>query len=173
MQGEKRHLTKRSRALVAASCVLVFAIALWFTFFRASEEDKVRRTLDRFVEVVRVKPGDNLLARAGRLRSGFKELVSEDVHVDVPDLGIRLTSRDKLAEGATAAAAAYTSADATLTNVRIRIDESNTTAKADVLLLMTAERGGDRRVDRRDVHFLLRNDDGWKITTIDAAGSGE
>jgi hypothetical protein len=32
-------------------------------------------------------------------------------------------------------------------------------------------RGGERKIDKRPVHFLLRNDSGWKITTIDVATS--
>jgi hypothetical protein len=161
-----------SRFRVLAVAAAALGAVLCFVLFRGSEEARVRETLERFAAIVRVKPDDNVLARAGRLRSGFKELVTDDVHVDVPDLSMRLSSRDDLAAGATSAAAAYGSADATLTSVRIRIDESETTATADALVIVDGVRGGERRVDRRDVHFLLRNDGGWRIAAIDVASDG-
>jgi hypothetical protein len=30
-------------------------------------------------------------------------------------------------------------------------------------------RGGERRVDKRAVHFLLRQDGGWRIMAVDVA----
>jgi len=41
--------------------------------------------------------------------------------------------------------------------------------KVDALAVVTGERGGERRVDKRPVHFLLRKDGDWRITTIDVA----
>jgi hypothetical protein len=61
----------------------------------------------------------------------------------------------------------FSSADCELTNMKIQIDEGATTAKVDALAVFTGVRGGDRRVDRREVHFLLRKDGHWRITTID------
>jgi hypothetical protein len=162
-----------SRWKVAAACAVAFAVAMWLTFFRASEEDRIRETLDRFTRAVAVKPDDNVLSRSGRLASELKETVTDQVRVEVPDVGVRVSSRKDLVEAATKAGLVYGSADAALTNVRIRIEEGASTAKADALVVVTAERGGERKVDRRDVHFLLFKDDGWKITTIDVAGRSE
>jgi hypothetical protein len=39
----------------------------------------------------------------------------------------------------------------------------------DGVALVTAIRGGERKVDKRDVHFLLRKDGAWKVSTIDVA----
>lgn len=155
--------------LVGIACAVVAAVVLVVTLLRPSEEDRVKKTLDRFAKVVAVKSDDNVLARAGRLRSGLAEIVDNDVRVDVPDLAMRFTGRDKLVEGAMKAALLYSSADCQLTSVSVVIDESATTAKADALAIVTGIRGGERKLDRRNVHFLLRKDGDWRITTIDVA----
>jgi hypothetical protein len=61
----------------------------------------------------------------------------------------------------------FSSADCELTNTRLQIDDGATTAKVDALAVFTGVRGGDRRIDRREVHFLLRKDGHWRVTTID------
>jgi hypothetical protein len=142
---------------IVAGCAVAAAIAIWFTLFRPSEEDRVRKVLDRFAKAVAVKADDNILARTGRLRSELKETVTDDVYVDVSDLNIRVTSRGALVEDATKAGLVFQSADCSLTGMTIKIDD-------------TAERGGERRVEKRPVHFLLRKNDGeWRITTVDVA----
>lgn len=156
---------------IVAGCAAAAAIALWLTVFRPSEEDRIRKVLDRFAKAVQVKPDDNILARAGRLRSELKETVADDVYVDVSDLNIRVTNRAALVENATKAGLVFQSADCSLTGMTIKVDENATTAKVDGLAVVTGERGGERKVDRRPVHFLLRKDGDWRITTIDVATS--
>ena len=154
---------------IVAGCAAVAAVALWLTVFRPSEEDRIRGVLDRFAKAVAVKRDDNILSRAGRVNSELKETVADDVYVDVADFNIRVTNRKDLAENATKAGLVFTSADCELTSMTVKIDDSATTAKVDALALVTGERGGDRKVDKRPVHFLLRKDGTWKITTIDVA----
>ena len=95
--------------------------------------------------------------------------MTDDVYVDVPDLSIRVTSRAALVEDATKAGLVFQSADCSLTGMTIKIDESASSAKVDALAVVTGERGGVHRVDKRPVHFLLRKDGDWRITTIDVA----
>jgi hypothetical protein len=154
---------------IVAGCAVAAAIALWLTVFRPSEEDRIRKVLDRFAKAVQVKPDDNILARSGRLRSELKETVADDVYVDVSDLNIRVTNRAALVEDATKAGLVFQSADCSLTGMTIKVDENATTAKVDALAVVTGQRGGERRVDKRPVHFLLRKDGDWRITTIDVA----
>lgn len=156
---------------IVAACAAVAAVALWLTVFRPSEEDRIRQVLDRFAKAVAVKPNDNIIMRAGRLKSELKETVADDVYVDVADLDIRVVNRQSLAENAAKASMVFTSADCELTGMTIKVDESATTAKVDALALVTGERGGERKVDKRPVHFLLRKDGTWKITTVDVATS--
>lgn len=156
---------------VAGACAAVALVVLVITLTRPSEEDRVRKVLERFAKAVAVKQDDNILSRAGRVKSELKETVTDDVHVDVADLNIRVSNRQALAESATKASLVFTSADCELTGMTIKIDDASTTAKVDALALVTGMRGGERKIDRRPVHFLLRKDDGWKITTIDVATS--
>jgi hypothetical protein len=152
---------------VVAACALVASIVIWMTVFRGSEEDRIRDTLNRLVKAVMVKEGDNLISRTVRIKSELKETVDEDVRVDVPDLHISSTGRAALVEKAAQAGLMFTSADCELTQVKVMVDEGATTAKADAVAVFTGVRGGDRRVDRREVHFLLRKDGQWRVTTID------
>jgi hypothetical protein len=154
---------------IVAACAAAAAIALWLTLFRPSEEERVRQVLNRFAKAVAVKADDNILARAGRVKSELKETVADDVYVDVSDFSIRVSNRAALAEKAIQAGAVFTSADCELTGMTIKVDDSATSAKVDALALVTGERGGERKIDKRPVHFLLRKDGAWRITTIDVA----
>ena len=156
---------------IVAGCAAVAALALWFTLFRPSEEDRIRGVLNRFAKAVAVKTDDNVLARTGRVKSELKETVADDIYVDVPDLNIRTSSRPALVEGAVKAGFVFASAECELTGMTIKVDDAATTAKVDALALVTGDRGGERKVDKRPVHFLLRKDGTWKITTIDVATS--
>lgn len=159
------------RWAIVAGCAAAAAVALWLTLLRPSEEDRIRGVLNRFAKAVAVKHDDNVLSRAGRVKSELKETVADDVHVDVADLGVRVSNRAALVEKATQAAAVFTSADCELTGMTIKVDDSATTAKVDALALVTGERAGERKVDKRPVHFLLRKDGTWKITTLDVAAA--
>ncbi|MBX3188122.1 MAG: nuclear transport factor 2 family protein [Labilithrix sp.] len=154
---------------IAAACAALAAIVLAITVFRPSEEDQVRKVLTRFVKAVSVRADDNLISRTGRLKSELKETVADDVYVDVPDLAIRVTGRAGLVENATKAGLVFQSADCELTGMTIKVDDAATTAKVDATVIVTGNRGGDRKVDKRGVHFLLRKDGDWRITTIDVA----
>ena len=155
---------------VVAACSVVAAGVLWLTL-RPSDEDRVRKVLDRFVAAVAIKPNENILVRTGRVRSELKETVADDVYVDVPDLNVRASSRARLVESATKVGVLFQSADCQITSVTIKLDESATTAKVDALAIVTGQRGGERKVDKRSVHFLLRRDGDWRITTIDVAAA--
>lgn len=160
-------LARRWPLLAASAAVL--AVALYFTFFRASEEDRIRAVLGELTRVVSVKEGDTLFSRAARLRSGMKDIVDDDVRVNVSELGIDVRGRAKLADDATRAGLAFQSAAVTLAGTTIKLDPAGTLAHVDATALVTAVRGGERRVDKRDVHFLLRKDGAWKVSTIDVA----
>ena len=70
---------------VLLGCAVIASIALWLTFFGASEEDQIKKTLGELAKVVAVKDGDTLLSRTARLRSRLKDIVVEDVRVDVAE----------------------------------------------------------------------------------------
>lgn len=158
-------MSTREKALAAAAIVIVTAVLAFF-LSRPSDEDQVKRTLDRLASAASVREDDNILARAARLKSELKETVDDDVRVDVPELGLRVTGRKKLVEDAAGASAVFGQASCALTQVKVQLDPSKTAAKADAVALVTATRGGERRVDRRDVHFLLRKDGAWRVTSV-------
>ncbi len=154
---------------VVAGCVLVASVALWLTFFRASDEDRIRKTIGELAQIVSVKDGDTLLSRMARLRSRLKDVVEDDVRVNVDEMNIDVRGRQKLEEDAARAGLMFQSADCAFTNVTTKVDPGGVIATVDATALVTANRAGERKVDKRDVHFLLRKDGDWKISTIDVA----
>lgn len=155
--------------MIAVACALVASVALYLTFFRTSEEERIRKVLDELARVVAIKEGDTIISRTARVRSGLRPLVDDDVRVNVGELNIDVRGRAKLEEDAIKVGLLYQRADCDLTNVRIKLDPQATVATVDAVARVTASRGGERQVDKRDVHFLLRKDGDWKISTIDVA----
>lgn len=159
-----------SRKTVLAICAAVALVAIGVTIFWPSDEARVRKVLDRFATVVSFKSDSNPLLRAGKLRSETKELVTDDVHVVVADTNVHVATRDQLVEAALASAAYFAdAATVSFTGLTVKIDPAATTAIVDGTAVVTGDRGGEHQVDRRPIHFLLRNGDGWRISTIDVA----
>jgi hypothetical protein len=154
---------------VVVGCLFVGSIALWLTFFRASEEDRIRKVISELAKIVLVKDGDTILSRTARLRSRMKDVVDDDVRVNVAELGLDVRGRSKLEEDAAKAGLVFQSADCEFSSLSIKVDPVGSVATVDAVALVTANRGGERKVDKRDVHFLLHKDGEWKITTIDVA----
>lgn len=160
----------RNKWAVVLGCTVVAGLALWLTFFRASPEDRIRKTLSELARIVAVKEGDTILSRTARMRSRMRDVVDDDVHVNVAELSLDIRGRKDLQDGAAKAGLVYANADCAFANLTIRVDPGGTLATVDGLALVTASRGGERKVDTRNVHFLLRNADGtWLVTTIDVA----
>lgn len=157
------------RWMVVLACAVVASVALYLTFFRSSDEDRIRKVLGELAKVVAIKDGDTIISRTARVRGGLKEIVDDDVRVNVAELNIDVRGRAKLEEDAIKVGLLYQSADCDLTSVSIKLDPQATVATVDAVALVTASRGGERRVDKRDVHFLLRKDGDWRISTIDVA----
>jgi hypothetical protein len=103
------------------------------------------------------------------LNDRLPEVVDEDVRVNVSELNLDLRGRKKLAEDGAKAGLLYQQADCDFTNVAIKLDPGGTVATVEAVGVVTATRGGERKADKRDVHFLLRKDGTWKIATIDVA----
>lgn len=162
-----------SRRHVWIACVMAIAVLLGVFLLRPGDEDQIRKTLDRFLHALTIKDQDNVVARVGRLRSELREAASDDIAVTVPDLNVQLVGRPALVERATAAQSLYQSASAEFTRLTIKIDDARKSARVDGVVVVTGVRGGQRKIDTRDVHLLLRNDGGWRITSLDVMPEGE
>jgi hypothetical protein len=158
---------RRKVVVVAIGCALVAAVALALTFFRESDEERINKLLVHFAKTVSVKPADTLISRTARIRSELGEIVDDGVRVTVPELGVRSNGRRQFEEDAIRAGSMFTEADCDFANVTIKLGEGATFATVDATAIVSGLRGGERKVDRRDVHFLLRKEKGWKLTSID------
>ena len=159
----------RSKWTIAGLCALVGAVALYFTFFGASDEDKINKVLSDFASIVSVKPGENILGRTAKMRSRMKDVVRDDVAVRVEELHIDVRTREKLEDEAAKAGLVYNDAECTFVNTKIEIDPAKTFAKVDTTALVTAKVGGERKIDKRPVHVLLRKDGRWLVDTMDVS----
>lgn len=173
-------MKKNVRALVALGCALVAAVALAVMFLGTSDEDRIRKVLAELTKTVAAKEGDTLISRAARVKGKLGDLVDDDVRVHVEELSVDVRGREKLETEAIRAGLLYQKADCDLSSLSIKIDPQRTTATVDAVAVVSAS-GGEReslrvgggRVDKRDVHFLLRRDTDWKIATIDVAPRAE
>lgn len=155
--------------LIGLACALVAAVAIYFTLMRPSDEDQIKKTLSDFASLVSTKPNDTIISRTARLRSRMKEVARDDVSVRVEEMRIDLRGREKLEDEAAKVALVYQDADCTFVNTRIEIDPAQSFAKVDTTALVTAKTGGERKIDKRPVHVLLRKDGRWLIDTMDVS----
>src|SRR5687768_16517178 len=157
----------QKKLTIAGACLVVAAIALYLTFFRASDEDKIKKCLSDFAKTVEVKEGDTIISRTSRMRTKFKDFVDEDVTVYVEELNIDVRGRKKLEDAAAKAGLMYSAATVEFSGTKLKLDAGGNVATVDTTAVVTANKGGERQADKRDVHFLLRKDGDWKITSID------
>lgn len=156
---------KRNLAIAFVSIVL--AIGIWALFFRGSDDDLVRKTVRRATDAVAVKPGDNPVLRATRVRSELLEVLAPEVSASIPELGDLGHGRDPLIGAAVAAAQAWQQADIGVTFARVQIDDGKS-AFVDLSATLTATRpGGSSERDQRRCSLRLEKRDGaWRITEI-------
>jgi len=154
---------------VALGCLAVAMVALYFTFFRESDENAIKRVIAQLATIVSVKNGDTILSRTARMRGKMKDVVTDDVTAHIDEMNVDVRGREKLEDAAVKVGLVYASADCAFVVRKLEIDPAGTLAKVDAVALVTANRGGERKVDKRDVHFLLRKDGSWKVASIDVA----
>ncbi len=154
--------------LVVAAAALAAVIAGYFLFFGKSDEDQIRETLARLTRVVRVTEDDgNPLFKAAKVKDELEAILTDDVHVTIPELSIR-QGRQGMAETAMQAQLAFSSAEVELRALEITIEPQGGQAHvgADAILRGKA-RGGATRRDDRSVDFLLRKEDRrWKVRSV-------
>jgi hypothetical protein len=157
----------QKKIAIAGACLVVAAIALYLTFFRASDEDKIKKCLSELAKTVEVKEGDTIISRTSRMRTKFKDFVDDDVTVNVEELNIDVRGRKKLEDDAAKAGLMYSAANVEFVSTKLKLDAGGIVATVDTTAVVTATKGGERQADKRDVHLLLRKDGDWKITSID------
>jgi ketosteroid isomerase-like protein len=157
----------RTKVLVAVAA-LGAAAAIYFAFFGKSDEDQIRETLARLARAVEIKEGSSPLLSAVRVRDELKPLLTDDVHVSVPELGGARQGRDGMADVAAQAQLLFSSAQVDLRRVEVKREPGAPTAQASAEVRLTGtRRGGQTRRDDRNVDFLLRKDDGkWKVKSV-------
>lgn len=155
------------RGILAVVVGLVALGVAAYLAFRPSDESRIRDAFARTVKACAVKSGDTPLSRLARLRGTFAETTSDDVRVHVDELGISVAGRKALSDAAAQAGLAYTSADAEVVRAEVVVDPGRSSARVDATLVVTGSRGGATRVERRAVHALFRNDEGWRLTSLE------
>jgi len=164
----------RNKALIGAA-LLAFAATTYLLFFARTDEEKIRKTVDRLAHAVEVRPDDtNALTRAARVKGALDDVVDEDVRLSVPELGSR-QGRSGLIELGAQVSLAYSTVTIDPHDLSIKIDPSKTTAKVGghATVRGTTSMGEDRR-DERAFDLLMRKDSGsWKVTSVTVWPPGE
>jgi ketosteroid isomerase-like protein len=158
----------RMKALAAVVAIGV-AVVAYLAFFGKSDEDQIRETVARLSRVVEIKDnGGNPLFAAVRVRDELKQVLTDDVHVTIPELGGGRQGRDGIADAAAQAQLMFSSAQVDLRHVEIKLEPGAPTAQVSAEARLTGtRRGGETRRDDRNVDFLLRKEDGkWKIRSV-------
>ncbi len=159
----------RTKALAAAAAALGVAAIIFFVFFGKSDEDRIREALARLTQVVEIKDdGSNPLLRAARVRDDLAQVLTDDVHVSISELGGGRQGRQGIADAAAQAQLLFTSAQVDLRHVEIKLETGAPTAQVSAEARLTGKRrGGESRRDDRNVDFLLVKDGSqWKIRSI-------
>ena len=154
-------------AVIAALLAGVISIALWALFFRGgSDDDAVRKAVQRTAAAVKVIPGENAVMRATRVRSELIATIAPDVSINIPELTELTRGRDALIGAAIAGAAAWERADITVSFGNVQLDPGTAFVSATATLNATPH-GGSSSVSDRDTRrcsFLLEKRDGnWRI----------
>ena len=158
----------RTKVIAAAAAALALAVTAWVLLASKSDEDRIRETLDRLAAIVEVKEGANPIMKAAGIRDELAGVLSDDVHVSIPELGGVREGRQGIMAAATQAQLGFQSARVDLRRVEIKLDDAKQSAQASAEAQLKGKtRGGDTRRDDRNVDFLLRKADGtWKITSV-------
>ena len=160
--------TKRV-VIAGAIAALVIALASYFLFFRASDEQKIRDAVARAVAVVTVTEDDtNPIVRLGRVNGVFKEVVHKDVRVHISELPQAQAGRDSLAGAVVQASTWFKTAEIDLASVDIKLDDAHKSAQVRATATLHAVgRDGKRRKEEREVTLLVTNPEGtWRISSV-------
>ena len=124
--------------------------------------------------MVGVEGDENAMFRLGRLKKEFQTLVTTNVRVRVRELTSLRSGRKSLASIAARAGTYFASAEVSLSDLEIEMNEDKTSAKVRCLATLTAQQGGRMRRDERQVDFTLAKVDGdWLIDSIIVSDVGE
>jgi hypothetical protein len=147
----------RNKALIGTALVAL-AVAIYFVFFAGTDEEKIRKVVDRLAHALEVRPPN---ARA------IDELVDDDVHLSAAELGSREGKRG-LGELGAQVSLLYTKVSVDAHDLTIKLDPSKTTAKVGgrATVRGTTALGEDRR-DERAFDLLMRKEGtAWKVTSV-------
>src|SRR5512140_2757810 len=109
--------------LTAAVAIVAAAAIVYFVFFGKSDEDQIRDTLTRLTKVVEIKDdGGNALLRVAHVRDELQQILTDDVHVSIPELGGGRQGRQGIVEAAAQAQLGFTSAQVDLRAIEIKLE---------------------------------------------------
>lgn len=157
------------RFLPHLGIALGVCIVLYAVFSGSSDEDAIRKQLDRLEAAVAVTAGDtNPVLRGARVKNAFVELFIQDVTIEIPELSSARSGRIELVGLAAQAPSLYRTASVDLGQLVIKVDEPKLSALAygDATLTGTRQSGGLEE-DKRTVSLRFDKVEGaWLIVAI-------
>jgi hypothetical protein len=158
------------KAKIAIGALLMGAASVsYFRYFAGSDEEQIRKVIERAARAVEVKDGDaNPIVQLARVRDALDPLLEQDAHVNVAELPLGARhGRREVAELVTQATIVLRSASVDVHDLEIKLDSNRTTAEVGARKTVRGTwRTGQTRRDERAVNFLLRKDGAWRIQSI-------
>ena len=156
--------------LVTAAILLVTIGVVVYVVVAPSEEQKIRKVVQRLARTVEPHPSANPILEFARIKSEFDELLTERVEVAIPELCDIPSARKDLAQAAVQAGSRFGVADIELIDIVIKVDDAKLRADVDTTASFRRSTSALSREERR-VHFSLRNDDRWRVSSINVSAA--
>jgi hypothetical protein len=137
----------------------------WALLGRPGDEERVRAQLEALERVVRVDDttSTNRALRVLAVERQLESLVSDDLHLTVPELSSGRVTRRELAGLIAAEGARYSRASVTLRDTKIELGGDPPTARVRTTVHLSATRRGEDAIERDERYATLllhRRDDG-------------
>jgi len=156
------------RWLPHVGLLIGLGLVIYALFFAQDDTDRIRQQLEALEAAVEVKPQENVVIRAARVRSAFVEIFSKDVRFEVPELLAGQSDRKELVKVASSAPQQFRSAIIDTDRLQIDVDNAGETAVATGDVTLSGVRlSGEPTRDERTVSIRFDAIEGqWRIVSL-------
>lgn len=143
-------------------------LVVYALFFAEDDADRIRERLEQLEAAVEVKPQENVVIRAARVRKELVEIFVKDVHFEIPELLENQSGRKELIGVASSAPQQFRAARIDTDGLRIDIDDAGESAVCTGNVTLAGVRqSGEPARDERTVSIRLDEIEGeWRIVSF-------
>lgn len=162
----------RSRLFALLGGVLGALLIAYAIFAGKTDQEQITELLTRLSDTLQVvEPPENPLTRLGRVQGNLKEIATEDIYVQVPELSA-MRGRKSVAQAATQTGLTFRSASVGLSRCLFEIKKPSAQVVCNAELRAIDRSGTIRADERKTVFQLVHNSDGWQFDRIQVSEAG-